>query len=482
KLISYFYNLGLNFDKLEFDLTNLNKYNVIIVDGSDPVISKKLILAHNMDKLKKFMQNEGKVMVLNMSNDTVNDFNQFVGKELYLSDPYLGETQHCIKAAVSWTKRNSPDKLVQYYHNVLISQPFEPNKDRLISGISNIDLYWNGKDIFTRGVKFKGINPVYASRDYNILISNWKIDWTRPVYGGEYIHETKDIRRANWFINRDPVLLKINKDNGYFLFNQMNLFKGAKKAKRVISQLLTAMGGSIGKETYLKTDIEYELKQREETFKRQQKLDVPDTVEIKSYGDSRNISSEDSELTQILLLGDSITGGYSDYVKEYLKDKAEVYSISREDATTEIALENLQSWLEINDWDVIYFNWGLEDLKRTIEDKADSTGKRQVSPEEFKDNLNEIVRRLKETESKLFWSTITPITEDIAGWVRGEEVEYNKIANEIMDKNEIYINDIHSVIKDQLDEVQKNKSVYFTEKGYEILGKQVGEAIQFFGA
>jgi hypothetical protein len=206
------------------------------------------------DILDSFTTAGGCVFVPQIKPDNLNFFRKIVHSKLKLTTPYQGETKHCVKAAVSWTLRDTPKDLIEYYDNILIPQPFEPNYDPLLTGITNDDLHWNGIDMFEYGIAIQGMSPVALSDSCSILMSNWKIDWSRPEYGGEYIHAGKDERRANWFLHRNAVLLKITNGNGYFLICQLDLPKGGEKGRRLMSQFLTGMGSAIERQTFFSSD------------------------------------------------------------------------------------------------------------------------------------------------------------------------------------------------------------------------------------
>src|SRR5512137_1049512 len=68
-------------------------------------------------------------------------------------------------------------------------------------------------------------------------------------------------------------------------------------------------------------------------------------------------------LPRVLLIGDSISIGYTVAVRDLLKAKANVHRIPVNGASTLNGLKNLDTWLGTSKWDVIHFNWGLHDLK-----------------------------------------------------------------------------------------------------------------------
>ncbi len=68
-------------------------------------------------------------------------------------------------------------------------------------------------------------------------------------------------------------------------------------------------------------------------------------------------------LPRVLLIGDSISIGYTLKVRDLLKDQANVHRISTNGGATDFGLEKIKSWLGDSKWEVIHFNWGLHDIK-----------------------------------------------------------------------------------------------------------------------
>ena len=69
-------------------------------------------------------------------------------------------------------------------------------------------------------------------------------------------------------------------------------------------------------------------------------------------------------LPRVLLIGDSISIGYTLPTRELLDGKANVHRIPTNGGPTTRGLEQLDRWLGDSRWDVIHFNFGLHDLKR----------------------------------------------------------------------------------------------------------------------
>ena len=148
--------------------------------------------------------------------------------------------------------------------------------------------------------------------------------------------------------------------------------------------------------------------------------------------------ADDAQLPRVLLIGDSISMGYTLPVRELLKGKANVHRPPTNCGDTARALKDLDKWLGEGKWDVIHFNFGLHDLKYLDASGkyVDPTKGRQVaSLERYEKNLRDIVARLQKTGATLIWASTTPVPDGSAGRVQGDEVNYNKVAARVMKDN-----------------------------------------------
>ena len=183
------------------------------------------------------------------------------------------------------------------------------------------------------------------------------------------------------------------------------------------------------------------------------------------------------KLPNVLIIGNSISIGYTPYVQKELKGKCNVYRIPENGGDTKICLKKLDLWLGDKNWDVIHFNFGLHDLKRLKNNKLDITGEVVNTKEVYADNLNKIVKRLKtETKAKLIWATISLVPEGAKGRIKGVEVEYNRVAEKIMKDNQIMIDDQYALSLEHPKE-QREANVHFFEEGKERQAKQVAQHI-----
>lgn len=181
---------------------------------------------------------------------------------------------------------------------------------------------------------------------------------------------------------------------------------------------------------------------------------------------------DDPALPRVLLIGDSISIGYTLPVREELAGKANVHRAPTNCGPTTRGLEGLDQWLGEGDWDVIHFNWGLHDLKYI-------DGKKQVPLDEYERNLKKLVDRLKQSGAKLIWCSTTPVPEGCSPPRKNEDVlAYNAVAKKIMEAEGIAIDDLYAFALPRLDEIQRPANVHFTPEGSAVLAKQVAASIR----
>jgi hypothetical protein len=151
---------------------------------------------------------------------------------------------------------------------------------------------------------------------------------------------------------------------------------------------------------------------------------------------------ENPGLPRILLIGDSISIGYTEPVRTFLMDKANLHRIPENAAATLTGVKNLDRWLGTSKWDVIHFNFGLHDLK-FMDD-----GKHQVPIADYETNLRTIVQRLQKTGARLIWATTTPVPDaEVNPPRRNTDVlAYNAAAARIMTEAGIPIDDLYALV------------------------------------
>jgi lysophospholipase L1-like esterase len=185
-------------------------------------------------------------------------------------------------------------------------------------------------------------------------------------------------------------------------------------------------------------------------------------------------AQEQPELPRVLLIGDSISMGYTQPVQDLLKSEAHVLRIPANGGPTTRGLANIDRWIGDGNWDVIHFNWGIHDLKHM------PGGLRQVEVRDYEKNLRKLVSRLKKTGAKLIWAATTPIPKGKLNPDRtfGDETEYNLVAAKVMQEEGVLINDLHSYVMPRFAELHKPRDLHFKPEGSDYLATRVAEVIQ----
>ncbi|QGJ69449.1 Acyl-CoA thioesterase-1 [Planctomycetales bacterium 10988] len=181
--------------------------------------------------------------------------------------------------------------------------------------------------------------------------------------------------------------------------------------------------------------------------------------------------TDNPSLPRVLLIGDSISIGYTTSVQKMLKGKANVHRIPTNGGPTIKGLDSLTEWLGDGKWDIIHFNWGLHDLKYM-------EGKHQVGLEEYRQNLETLVKQMKKTGATLIWCSTTPVPEGVSPPRTNKDVEaYNQAALKIMKKHDVLIDDLYTYALPQLSEIQRPNNVHFSPEGSAVLAEQVADSI-----
>ena len=187
-------------------------------------------------------------------------------------------------------------------------------------------------------------------------------------------------------------------------------------------------------------------------------------------------------LPRVLLIGDSISIGYTLPTRALLKGKVNLHRIPTNGGPTIKGLEQIDTWLGKKKWDVIHFNWGLHDLKYMGPNgenlfPKEKGGKVQVPIQEYEKNLERLVVRLKKTNAKLIWRNTTPVPPGSKGRYVGDSIKYNAAAARVMIRHGIPTHDLFTMSKKRMKEIMLPANVHYTKDGSEVLGGDVAMVI-----
>ena len=188
---------------------------------------------------------------------------------------------------------------------------------------------------------------------------------------------------------------------------------------------------------------------------------------VKGTSTAWDFVSDDPKLPRVLLIGDSVSRGYTLAVRTALAGKANVHRAPENCGPSANGLKKLETWLASAGpakWDVIHFNFGIHD--------------RATPLEEYTSRLTQILTRLQSSGAKLIWASTTPIPDDPAKkQTAASIVERNTAAAALMAKQAIATDDLFTAITPHLAKLQNPNDVHFTAAGYDFLGTQVAQSI-----
>ena len=201
---------------------------------------------------------------------------------------------------------------------------------------------------------------------------------------------------------------------------------------------------------------------------------------------SIQIFAGDRTLPKVLIIGDSISIGYTPYVIENLKGVAEVRRHKGNAGPTIRGVAGIEEWISDGNWDLIHFNWGLWDMYGWEYHKEDR------SPKAYGQRLESLVRRLKKTGAKLVWATTTPACPANETTMERRFKQKVRISSElerkyldaalvVMEKHDVELNDLHTFMKPLWSKYAiADNNVHFSKLGSRKLGEQVAKAINSF--
>lgn len=179
-------------------------------------------------------------------------------------------------------------------------------------------------------------------------------------------------------------------------------------------------------------------------------------------------------LPRVLIIGDSISIGYTKPLRNLMAGKANIHRIPVNGQTTAVGLAKIDQWLGAGPWDVIHFNFGLHDAKFLPEDVT------KVDRESYQRNLSKLIHRMRETGARLIFATTTPVPSELSppGRRFDDIAERNRLAVAVMKENGVQVDDLYSVVLPVQESIQRPKDVHFTPEGYALLAKSVAAEIE----
>jgi lysophospholipase L1-like esterase len=195
-------------------------------------------------------------------------------------------------------------------------------------------------------------------------------------------------------------------------------------------------------------------------------LPIHKREKVRGTSNAWDFVADDPKLPRVLLIGDSVSRGYTQAVRKELAGKVNVHRAPANCGPTASGLKNLDAWLGVGKWDLVHFNFGIHD--------------RATAPELYEQNLEQLMTLLEATGAKLVWASTTPVPPDTKDGEAAAKaiVEKNKIAARVMQKHKAVIDDLYAWMLPDLARYQNPKDVHFTGPGYERLAQRVARVIE----
>jgi sialate O-acetylesterase len=176
-------------------------------------------------------------------------------------------------------------------------------------------------------------------------------------------------------------------------------------------------------------------------------------------------------LPRVLLIGDSIMNGYSPFVIEALKGRANVVRlvafgmIGGNDGSASVFCEKLRD----GDYALIHYNDGLHSLPPRITD------------EQFGVGLTAMFKHLKTVTPHVVWATTTPAPDNRntlgPGSLNGAVVTRNEMSKKIAAEFGVPVIDLYGLVIPERETLQGFANLHFTPEGSKRMGSAIAARI-----
>ena len=186
-----------------------------------------------------------------------------------------------------------------------------------------------------------------------------------------------------------------------------------------------------------------------------------------------------SEISKVLLLGDSIRMSYQPIVARILDGRAEVVGPADNCQYSLYTLSSLARWIgELGQPDIVHWNNGIHDCGHNP-----MRNPVQIPIEMYRANLEFILEQLLAITPKVVWATMTPVhperpfRDDVWSW-RNEEIDrYNSVALELMEQRSVPINDLHALVSRDISTFLSDDQLHLSESGQKECAKAVVKTV-----
>ncbi len=175
---------------------------------------------------------------------------------------------------------------------------------------------------------------------------------------------------------------------------------------------------------------------------------------------------------KVTLIGDSLRQQYGPKVAELLKDEFRVWQPAENCRFAKYTLRGLFDWRnDMAGSDIVHWNNGHWDLCNLFGDGPFST------EEEYIQNMLRILDILQARHKVIIFATTSPVLKD--GYNTNAAVErYNEIIVPLLQERGVIINDLHTLIKSDLQRYMSTDTIHLSEEGIKVCATQVADCIR----
>ena len=180
-------------------------------------------------------------------------------------------------------------------------------------------------------------------------------------------------------------------------------------------------------------------------------------------------------MKKIALLGDSIRLiGYGTKLAEVIGDEFAVWQPDENCRFSLYTLRNLKTWQDdIMGADLIHWNNGLWDVSDRYGDGP------LVKPDVYVDSMLRIARVLKTMSEKIVFATTTPVRDCTGATENNADItRYNELIVPKLTEMGIFINDLNSVVSQNVDEYICEDNVHLSPLGIDVCADAVARVIK----
>jgi isoamyl acetate esterase len=189
-----------------------------------------------------------------------------------------------------------------------------------------------------------------------------------------------------------------------------------------------------------------------------------------------------SDIPKVLLLGDSIRMSYQPHIARLLDGRAHVVGPSDNCQYSSYTLASLDRWIgELGCPEIIHWNNGIHDAGHNP-----ARTPVQIPIAMYRANLEIILNRLTVLTSNVIWATTTPVHPNRpflnTEWAwRNEEIDqFNEAARELMESRGVRINDLYTVVWDNVAEFLSEDQLHLSEAGQKMCARACADSILTF--